>query len=188
MKKFIISLMITLVPITLNAEPSPTVNYLMNEPATMFDLGMYRLEEYLNKYPFKSLKDEKGIDVGIIFVSYHWGENRIIIKASPYTESYISAKDMCKIMTNKIKTILGIGEEGVLSIFTKKRIGNFFQHNNFRTKEEPYNFINEIEKIVEIRVEATRKVKASKSKKNDKEYETNYSICPLLYNQISFVE
>jgi len=32
-----------LFPLIANAEPGPTTQYLMNEPATLFDIGMMRL-------------------------------------------------------------------------------------------------------------------------------------------------
>ena len=51
-----------LVPIC-NAEPSPAVQYLMNEPVTLFDWGMIRLYDYLVDYTTHYLKTNSVQDI-----------------------------------------------------------------------------------------------------------------------------
>ena len=41
---------ISLFPILVNAEPGPVTQYLMNEPATLFDIGMMRLETLTTEF------------------------------------------------------------------------------------------------------------------------------------------
>ena len=55
------------------ADPTPSISYLMNEPASLFDLGMYKLEQALN---WIYLNNDSELTV---VVNYHWVKNRISI-------------------------------------------------------------------------------------------------------------
>lgn len=50
------------------AEPSSSVQYLMNEPASLFDFGMKRLDEFLS-----------GRTDIFVITEYNYDQNRILI-------------------------------------------------------------------------------------------------------------
>jgi len=80
------------------AEPSPTVSYLMNEPASLFDVGLIRMNDSLRRFnrmhpidlsekPMMGLlRGETDLDIenigfGTLYAKYSWDENRINIYA-----------------------------------------------------------------------------------------------------------
>ena len=60
------------------AEPSPAVQWLMNEPASVFDIGMMRLEQKLKGYN-KLLSKNAGGDTMIV-LWYLWKKNQLAIR------------------------------------------------------------------------------------------------------------
>ena len=80
MRASVISILSLLVLMTINgrqlrAEPGPVGTWLMNEPASLWDLGMLRLEEYISEMKETHLQVNYTEDI-----NYDWDENRIMIQ------------------------------------------------------------------------------------------------------------
>ena len=88
-----------------HAEPTPVVKYLMDEPVTLFDLGMLRLDRLFDDF---KVKDAKSVFVS---VGYKWKENRISIFAFVDTnkaESFFPPRRHCKEIIGRIKETLDV--------------------------------------------------------------------------------
>ncbi len=84
---FVLSLL-ALSPLSLYAEPTPSVRWLMNEPASLFDIGMMQLRdankfwwtpaamEELSKRNLNLILNDRG---GVGSAVYSWGENLITL-------------------------------------------------------------------------------------------------------------
>ncbi|MEE9117701.1 MAG: hypothetical protein V3U02_03765 [Calditrichia bacterium] len=125
------------------AEPTPTVSYLMNEPASMLDLGLMRLERLMNE-----MNLDLSVDNNIpsdMSASYDLDSNKIVIIITYNT--YIKhdknpPKDIKKSVTSMVNNFK--------LIFAS--IGPFFKHTGYTIKNEPENLLEEIDKITEIKV------------------------------------
>jgi hypothetical protein len=142
-----------------NAEPSPSVRYLMNEPVTLFDWGILRLHDYLDEYTFHYLKTNSVQDI-YSTVSYDARRNKITIsmivtrQAEHENESPASvrksSRDICKTVTQTLR------REFLTDRDTHARrssgIYRFFGHIGFKGKDEPIDSFDEIEKVTVINV------------------------------------
>jgi len=128
MNKLTIHLILLIISTTVYAEPSPTVKYLMNDSLTMFDLGLYRLDNYIKEraasfLPKTIVKYNVYTDVG-----YNWNTNKIIIKMSIVFSEKITEKqqkEFCKRTLDNYKKWL------------PSVIPGFFMHHGFQKKDEP---------------------------------------------------
>jgi len=175
-----IALVISLVPYPgqLRAEPDPLVSWLMNEPATLFDIGMLRLNETLDliKPTFRG-------DL-IASASYSWEQNRIRIGASAVLEKGRSDfKSVCK---KVIKLIRRYG--GGLPEFDPSygnypsNYSEFFKHFDYERKNAPDKYRQKLDQIFQIEVEVVEE---------DAVYDENVlARCdgPLMSNKVYFEE
>ncbi|MCG3769478.1 MAG: hypothetical protein JW384_00600 [Nitrosomonadaceae bacterium] len=156
-------------------EPSPTVRYLMSEPVTMWDWGIYGLSKRLDER-ITSLEGQTGgwgdpktfedLDtVGQIFgnVDYKWDANRLVLRVFGWTETVKKmgivvvsdevAENNCKRVIADIKRSLGIDPEtGKPSSGEQSSSGLFFSHSSFTPKDEPLKLWGEIDNMISIMV------------------------------------
>lgn len=127
-----------------NAEPDSTIKYLIDEPVSMLDYGIARMERMIPP-PVN----------GNVSVSYSWEENRIIIsvdfiphRQDPYNPPY-KDKEEAK---NKIKEYLK-----KLKIFLKTTSFNevYFNHAGYRSPNEPKDLDSKLKNITEIKFYTT---------------------------------
>jgi len=141
------------------AQPTPTIRYLMeDDKVSMFDFGMYRLQEYLTNQ----------IDVHGYFIdnnkptltlSYSWNANRIKIRLH-YLLNKIDNKEKIKNgIKNAIRTIrlnLLLDENGKPLAGRKySQMGQLFSHFDYTMSNRPENSDMEIDQVTEIEVVAT---------------------------------
>src|SRR3972149_9288044 len=131
------------------AEPTPSMSYLMNEPASLFDLGMFKLN--------KHLKDGWSDDVTVPQAVYDFHEDRILIGFMPFKEIFKidKGKEYCRDIIGRIKILLLVdfrtGETHFPNGMTLKDI--FFSHEGFHEKKnEPKNLGSDLAKIIDVGV------------------------------------
>ena len=114
-------------PAQLIAEPDTKVRWLMNEPASLFDLGIYQMREFLDsseeQYP--RLRDRP-----INLVAYYvWEENRIYVVASTVDAAPVSeVSQWCESVFYRLTAItLGPQPYGMLN----------FSHHGSRSGDRP---------------------------------------------------
>ena len=171
------------------AEPSKAVSYLMNEPMTMFEWGMYRLErsvDGLNVEEFDLINFQSwGVD-------YNWDRNRLVLKFAAYPKqkslNKLPAKELCKELIWTVRWRFGVlkndanlsnaDREGTLETLGPSM---FFKHTGFESKGRPDNLTEEIHNIIIIRV-------TIRTGKDDKAPYTSILACecPLTGKQILY--
>ena len=135
--------------ITCLAQPSEQIRYLMQEPASLFDLGMYKLNNYLQSYRHESRRFQ--VEKSRSTARYDQEENiiRIEIDLFPKTKQFDKPKALCIEATESIKLRL---RDEMLDYRHQ-----FFSHAGYDNPKRPGGVLQELEKIMEIVVHIHRK-------------------------------
>jgi hypothetical protein len=129
------------------AEPTSSIQYLMNEPVSMLDWGIYRITNRL----------EKNLQLGVVpfsqHASYDWDKNRIIIDIAVIGGTLNEeAKGWCRAVVSKIRTLMYINDKGN-SMFNEGASSMYFSHYaGYAKKSEPEGLYKELDNITLIRV------------------------------------
>ena len=110
----------------------------MNEPLTLFDYGIIKMEEHLNN-------DTCLFDSCTTKIDYNWNTNRIeIVKHIEMTKNaYKTTKEnLEKVIKNDIV--------GIKLKFVGDDLFNNFNHKRFAKNDQPINLSDELSNIVEI--------------------------------------
>ena len=136
---------------TVLSEPTPTIKYLMNEPVSMLDWGIYNMAQRL-----RPLQEHK--DVGDVSVDYVWKKNRILITAhykyDARSKSEKESKRRCEELVNSIKRHFRVDPKTGKGVLLDRRssLGFLFGHAGYRGSNQPKNLYQELEKLVHIEV------------------------------------
>lgn len=180
MKK-VIGLLI-LLSTQLSAEPSTTAKYIMNDSLSMFEWGLYQIEDSLSEKKFKELDL---IFRTITDTKYDWDSNQIKISMTIYPSfeklNSIGEKDACRTALTDIKQHFGFGYDKEIRSFLS--ISRHFKHKGFINKSEPKSFMDDIENMVKVTVNIY-------GSKNNKPNFSNKATCTskLLEKDIYFVD
>lgn len=164
MKLRVIAMFLALyAPFTI-AEPTSTIRWLMNEPASLFDLGMLRLRE-MNRVlwipKLLPLLDEGNLKidrVGLGGVVYSWEKNRINISVS--TNGKID-ENTCRALLREYKNIIAnqyyslktdqkLRKKMVKS--SESMLASTFDHVNHSSKSGPKRWREKVADIMTITV------------------------------------
>jgi hypothetical protein len=148
MRRFIFLVILSTWCPSIYAEPSSVVEYLMHEPVTMLDWGLYRLKELAGSWKFESLVNSYS------FTYYDWDQNRITVGLWVYPSNgslpAASAEDACKTVTTQVRN--NFGTDTNKSFRKWVGIGQFFDHAGFERHNKPAKFMEEVENIINIKV------------------------------------
>lgn len=129
----------------LRAEPGPVGKWLMEKPASLWDLGMLRLEEFV--FGWKGAHPLANYSVR---VSYDWDQNRIMIEF--FVEEEFK-KEKCAYIISRTRHSGGIDEDGKLSTtLNQSYYASFFSHMGYKTNEAPENYLRRLDKIFRVKV------------------------------------
>lgn len=147
------------------AEPSRSVNFLMGDPLTLWDFGMYRLSENLNDLTLFPSRNKF-----FATASYTPDTNRIVIygippmdyKSKPMGQiksaTTSEAKDLCKGMIDTIRGRLGVNPDtGKSSIIENSSVCGYFSHENFKRTNEPKNICGELDSMTIVQAHTETK-------------------------------
>jgi hypothetical protein len=146
-------------PSLCNAEPSPAVRYLMNEPVTLFDWGIVRLYEYVDGFANHYLQTRLVQDI-YSTVTYDAPGNKILI-SFVVTRKPDAAKESAGMVQDSSKRICRtIIQEMRREFFVERNwqvrrssgIYRFFAHVGTRGQKEPLDSFEEIENITVLKV------------------------------------
>ena len=170
-RKIITISILVLLSVTTNvyAEPTPSVNYFMNESVSLFDFGIYKLNltiESLCNYELKDMAvlydNHKDIDVFYYSseISYDWKKNRIRIIISPkYRNKKVDDKkllDLCKRIISVVQNKFEIIDGKPLSNYSS--LGTYFWHSGYKKTDEQIDFYKELDNITKIIVYTEDKI------------------------------
>jgi hypothetical protein len=154
--KWIALTALILVAAPVGADPSPVIRQLMNEPVSMLDWGLLRLETYLQDYvrAARQIGPIAGSrPVALVQTSYDFDKNEIHIEfAFDSSDVYAtSTQDACKQALTAIRhTLVMKRDDGTYLAY----FYHFFLHNGFTTSEVSTKVvpIAELLKLVRIDV------------------------------------
>ena len=129
-----------------SAEPNSSVSWLMAEPASVFDIGMMKLENHLIQ---KAQQFNSGYDFMTDLTGwpyYDWDKNRIIIIMASHISSY--SKERCKILINKLRFY----ENHAIKSQGYSQFASFFSHEGYISKDQPRGIVPDLDKIMEIKI------------------------------------
>lgn len=146
---FVVLLSMWTIPAT--AEPNKVVRWLMDEPASLFDISMIRMRiANETKWTPELIKriEGKGLTIEPAFIGsvvYTFDENRITIGASFVGTP---AEETCASVLREYKNIIiPSSDKFYITIF-----GSYFDHVNYSTEPRPHNFNTEISKLVQFTI------------------------------------
>ena len=109
-----------------SSEPTLKIRYLMNEPMSLFDFGMYKLNEHLKSSSEYILDKREGVVIAV----YDPDKNRINILGEAYIDDITQARKVCNDTISSIKSTLGVsyktGEK--ISASAPDPIGSYFRY------------------------------------------------------------
>ena len=146
------------------AEPGPVVKYLMEEPVSMWDWGMYRMEESLEEDVDRRWGDVEDWMV-IVSVNYTWKTNVLLVeeylrKDNPSGDPTLKKlRELCRNEIGQLRSNLGFANIfGQLldgPIWEHGSYGRYFQHTDFQSANEPTNLRQELVAITRLNVRAS---------------------------------
>jgi hypothetical protein len=176
--KYILSLLIAS---NLLADPSKVFSYLMDEPVSLLDIGIYKMSKQLEDWDMKLSKDIEKLTYVNSYSQYLWNDNTLLVTRSVGVDDSYNAKTLCKYVINNTKYFFNVDnnatrDKGYAGIGTK-----WFSHNGYSNNKRPKELDNLIEKRTKVRVYINSKMK------NKKIIQTQCQAF-LLSKEISFVE
>ena len=136
------------------ADPSPEISWAMNDPITLFDFGIQRLDDSVGdlvKEDNTMRESEYTIASGFAF--YEYSQNKLVLGFLIDSRSNLEFdKAKCEAIWPQAREKLFLSE-GILSVFSDPReatmtlVDRYFTHAGFKRKDEPQNLK---EKIAEV--------------------------------------
>jgi hypothetical protein len=137
---------------TVQADPSPSVRYLMDEPISLFEWGIFRLQARAEHFVWDHL-DVKSQSAR---VEYDWAKNQLQIEMTVYPHAQslqrTTVRETCGSLIRQMKVLLGVtpGLEEFRQIYG---IGTFFRHQQFEKSNEPKTLDADLEAITTLEVD-----------------------------------
>jgi len=133
-------------PLVLNAEPGPTTQYLMNEPATLFDIAMVRLDD---------LTDEFENRVGLHWTDgdeMKWFRAEINPYYEPDADKIYVGMTLMKSGANRVQMAEGCQYAMMqMNIWLLKSLPRIFLHVDHRGTPSPKDLFSGLTDMIEIR-------------------------------------
>lgn len=129
------------------AEPGPIVNWLMDEPSSLFDMGMWRLDR-------QALISMKTVGVGLVgnrgfSTEYDWDSNRI--RLNYFAINHPFNKTECKKTIMQARRVVGLVTDGVAAL-GHSYVANLFSHLGYSSNSAPKDYFQKLDNIIEITV------------------------------------
>jgi hypothetical protein len=137
--------------IVVNAEPSASVKYLMNQPVSAMDFGLYRLGQELSS----DLGTNNGWSRVTATASYDWNRNRIVVtmlSLAPNATTAATAKKYCRTVIDLARQDAGVSPVTGTVLPDTATVASLFLPDSFPNTDQPENISDELLSIIEIRV------------------------------------
>lgn len=142
-------------PLQARCEPDATVKWLMNQPVSLFDWGILRLSELVDKRLKSGLGAEelrkRGITVEAAFARYEWDANRLYIQVTAFKAPV--TPEACRFVLDVTRNRL-VGEEAGKPREEQARyfLDAGFQHEGgYGEKTRPSDLSRQLVKITIVR-------------------------------------
>lgn len=147
---------------SIHAEPSNTLRFLIDEPMSMWDFGMYKLNKRLDNLTL--MPSRKTVNAAAYYSSE---TNRIriittlIIDKNSKDFSYKAAnlheaRTVCGDIIKLIRGQFGVDpQKGTVHFGGNSFVCNMFKHDSYQNKNEPKNLCGELDSMVELSAHVT---------------------------------
>jgi hypothetical protein len=139
-----------LVPHVALGDPGPTTRYLMNERASLFDIGMYRLQRQADIWASQVLD---GLSVDATY--YDWDKDLIIVDATVRRPNREEARAACRTFIQgfrlRLRAIGSVRFGGTPQAYSVNYLEYFFSHWSYRAKDEPADVQSSLQQRMELR-------------------------------------
>ena len=137
--------------VPLGAEPTPAIKYLMQEPVSMLDWGLQRLENNLYRNSGILTKHDGNLfePEPVIRADYDWDKNRIQIFVKLTLDAKVKKTPPRMSAVRSHIEFLVAYLRGTLTMMPYDA---FFRHKGFRSKESPENLAGELVETTDILV------------------------------------
>jgi len=129
-----------------SAEPGPTVTYLMNEPASMFDIGIIRMEKTVED----QLAAPFGTETMYSYVGYDFNKNRIYVGGTfivaPEFDGELTG--ICESAIENLATALGLYLVADFRAHVALTMGEYFGHQGYARSNQPEEIGDKLLEIV----------------------------------------
>ena len=140
------------------ADPGPVVTWLMNEPISLFDLGMHRLSNAVRDWPAADEQNfwlQEFAGMPSYSVAYDWDLNRIFIRGNMKIVTD-KAKEACRAMIDAVhlQAYMDAFSRGEVEMFAPgseggySRFAGFFSHYAYGTQSEPEEYRSRLDNII----------------------------------------
>lgn len=148
-RNFVLCLAVFAIAGGARSEPDPIAKYLIDEPVSLLDFGIFRLNEAMRQ---TMASEYRAIGSAI----YDWSDNKILLRGfstAGAIKNNEDAKMQCKKMIDSVRYLLGVSADTGESVFGKNSmIHQYFQHRGYKTTSEPEDLADHLVKMVEIQV------------------------------------
>lgn len=181
MRKLFLFISFLIITTNVYGEPSRTFRYLMDEPLTLFEWGLFKLEKYTDQIKFKELD----LISNHSNIRYDWDKNRLEIEFIVYPKyknlSKMPAKEICKKAISHVRESFGTQHKSDTRALLS--VSRFFEHTGFTNKTRPKNLMEEVENSAKVQIKVY-------GNKTDKPPYKNIASCEgsLMGKEILFLE
>jgi hypothetical protein len=130
------------------AEPTPNIKYLMNEPVSMLDWGIYRLDKYLANIHIDGARSI------FYWTDYDGEKNALYLNFTMEIngKSRDEAKKMGESLVSRVRHSLGVNPDTGKPYGGNSRLYVYFSHNVSEDNKEPKGIESELENITVIQL------------------------------------
>ena len=174
------------------ADPGPVVSWLINEPASLLDLGLLRLNLYLEKEGV-FVQDPEGVTTSA-YVDYFLEANRIKIIVNYFEQSIkktVELREICKRVITRLRRFGYIdpdsGNYGGQN--THSKYAEYFSHICYEIKDAPENYRSRLDKLIVLHVNVNSLFPPPEAMPSvEEDLPTTFCTGPLLSNIVYFAE
>lgn len=131
------------------ADPSPSVRYLMDESVSLFEWGIFRLQMSVQSFTW----DDLDIRNQFARVDYDWPKNQLKVRLVVYPRygslERTPAKEICGSLVRQMKAQLGVAP-GFEILRDINGIGTHFRHKHFTKADVPKALDADLEAVTSI--------------------------------------
>ena len=151
----VLALAIAALPTGTRAEPGPIGEWLMDQPITLWDIGMIRMDEEAAE-AIKAIGEHRSTNGHTSgWASYDWDTNEITIVMKIFGYDDIPNHENCNLIRRHAIGYLGLAnieDEENAKGFLHSRISGWFSHKGFKKGSRDEKLAEKLARIIFVRV------------------------------------
>jgi hypothetical protein len=135
-----IAALVCLTATSVQSGPDATTNWLISDPVSALDFGIYRLEQHLSQgwFPIG----------GIVY--FDWEANRLVISKFGGSGTATAVEAGCASWIQSVRNSAGLRADNGLPYGSASSFAQFFSHNGFERTNAPKNLYSDIDSLLTL--------------------------------------